>query len=61
VGRVSYSAYLYHLPLLMVANKFFPAADNWAVFPMYVATVLGVSWLSYRYVELPFMKASKRG
>jgi peptidoglycan/LPS O-acetylase OafA/YrhL len=61
VGRVSYSAYLYHLPLLMIANKFFPEADNWAVFPLYVAIVLGVSWVSYRFVELRFMKASKRG
>ena len=61
VGRVSYSAYLYHLPLLMVANEFFPVANDWEVFPLYLGTVLGVSWLSYRYVELPFMKASKRG
>jgi peptidoglycan/LPS O-acetylase OafA/YrhL len=61
VGRVSYSAYLYHLPLLMLANHFVPTQDGWAVFPAYVAGVLGVSWISWRFVERPFMKASTRG
>ena len=61
VGRVSYSGYLYHLPLLMLANRFFPAAEGWAVFPAYFATVLFVSWLSWRFVERPFMTASTRG
>ena len=45
---------------LLMIDKFFPTADYWAVLPAYLAMVLGVSWLSYRYVELRFMKASKR-
>jgi peptidoglycan/LPS O-acetylase OafA/YrhL len=59
VGKVSYSAYLYHLPILLVINRFWPEVDNPGVFLSYVATALGVAWLSYRCVELPFMR--KRG
>jgi len=61
VGRVSYSGYLYHLPLLMLANHFFPAAEAWTFFPAYVAAVMAVSWLSWRFVERPFMTVSTRG
>ena len=56
VGRVSYSAYLYHLPVILLWNLYAPAVSgSWIVFPSYVATVLAIAWLSYRYVELPGM------
>lgn len=54
VGRVSYSAYLYHLPLLLLWNKLDPALGA-LNFPAYIACVLAVAWLSYRWIELPFM------
>jgi peptidoglycan/LPS O-acetylase OafA/YrhL len=54
VGRVSYSAYLYHLPLLLLWNRLDPAL-GWLNFPAYIACVLAVSWLSYTYIEAPFM------
>jgi peptidoglycan/LPS O-acetylase OafA/YrhL len=57
LGRVSYSAYLYHLPLLLVANHLWPQADGVSVLPAYFLSVLGVSWLSWRFVELPFMRS----
>ena len=51
-GRVSYSAYLWHLPLLLLWNAYAPTiAGSWLVLPAYLAAVLAVSWLSYRYVE----------
>jgi peptidoglycan/LPS O-acetylase OafA/YrhL len=56
VGRVSYSAYLYHLPLLLLWNKLaagLPAASS---FPLYLALVLAISWLSWRHVERPFLR-----
>ncbi|APV50931.1 hypothetical protein BWI17_15270 [Betaproteobacteria bacterium GR16-43] len=57
-GRVSYSAYLYHLPLLLLWNKYAPGL-GWASAPCYLAVVLGVSWLSFRWVEQPFMKSRR--
>jgi peptidoglycan/LPS O-acetylase OafA/YrhL len=51
-GRVSYSIYLYHLPLLLLVNAYAPAlTGSWLVLPLYLAGVFGVAWLSYRYVE----------
>lgn len=58
-GRVSYSAYLYHLPLLLTWNKYAPADLGWLSFPIYLAIVLAVAWLSYRFVELPWMRGRK--
>ena len=55
-GRVSYSAYLYHLPLLILANEFLEGAPAWAVIPFYLAATLAISWVSWRYVEQPFLR-----
>jgi len=52
-GRVSYSAYLYHLPLLFLWNLNAPALTGWwLALPLYLVAVFSISWLSYRYVEL---------
>lgn len=59
VGRVSYSAYLYHLPVILLWNLYAPAVSgSWMVFPSYVAAVLAIAWLSYRYVEVPGMASA---
>jgi len=56
VGRISYSAYLYHLPVLLVANAAVLGNNRSVViFPVYVAIVLAVSWISWRLVERPFL------
>lgn len=57
MGRISYSAYLWHLPLLLLlqARVGVPGA---AFFPLYVACVCAVGWISWRFVERPFMTAS---
>jgi peptidoglycan/LPS O-acetylase OafA/YrhL len=60
VGRVSYSMYLYHLPLVLLMHVHIPAQGTWIAFPAYFAVLVAVSWLSYRYVELPYMGAAKR-
>jgi peptidoglycan/LPS O-acetylase OafA/YrhL len=64
-GRVSYSAYLYHLPVLLLWNAYAPELRGWPfAFPLYLAAVLAIAWLSYRYVELPALtraSASRRG
>lgn len=55
LGRVSYSAYLYHLPVLALWNAFVPAS-GWVSLPLYLATVGAIAWVSWRYVELPFLR-----
>ncbi len=51
LGRISYSAYLYHLPLLLLWNAFAGALPPWTSLPLYLAALLAVSWLSWRFVE----------
>lgn len=53
VGRVSYSAYLYHLPLLYLWNRYAPFPAGLSL-PLYLATVLCLSWLSWRHIEQRF-------
>ena len=55
LGRVSYSAYLYHLPLLLVWNAYARPLPAWLSLPIYLATLLAISWLSWRFVERPFL------
>ena len=55
-GRVSYSAYLYHLPLLLLFNAYAPASGGWVSLPAFAAALASVSWLSWRYVERPFLR-----
>ena len=57
IGRVSYSMYLYHLPLLLLLNKYAPAALGGLAFPCYFAIVVGVAAITFRYVEQPFMRS----
>ncbi|HEY2628535.1 MAG TPA: acyltransferase [Usitatibacter sp.] len=56
-GRISYSAYLYHLPLLILANQFFGGMPAWMVIPAYLAMTTVVSWLSWRFVEQRFIRS----
>jgi peptidoglycan/LPS O-acetylase OafA/YrhL len=55
VGRVSYSMYLYHLPLLLVASPLLPG-DSFLALPIYFGIILFVSWLSWRFVEQPWLR-----
>jgi peptidoglycan/LPS O-acetylase OafA/YrhL len=53
VGRISYSAYLYHLPLLLLWNAYAPQLTGSPLgLPLYLAAVIAVAWLSYRRIEL---------
>jgi peptidoglycan/LPS O-acetylase OafA/YrhL len=55
MGRISYSAYLWHLPLLLVLQSRVTGAGG-AFFPIYVAGVAAAGWMSWRWVERPFMR-----
>jgi peptidoglycan/LPS O-acetylase OafA/YrhL len=54
IGRISYSMYLYHLPVLYLFDKYSPPLAGFA-FPCYFAIITGVSTLSFYFVERPFM------
>lgn len=56
VGRISYSMYLYHLPVIYLFDKYAPPLGGFA-FPCYFGIISAVSTLSFYFVERPFMKA----
>jgi len=56
-GRVSYSAYLYHVPLLLIWNAWAKDVDGRLALPAFMTLLAAVSWLSWRYVEQPFLRS----
>ncbi len=56
VGDISYSLYLWHWPLLVFARFVFPDA-SWVIVLALVLSVI-MAWLSWRYIETPFLKES---
>jgi peptidoglycan/LPS O-acetylase OafA/YrhL len=48
--------YLYHLPALLLFNKYAPADLGIAAFPGYFVGIVAVSTLSFHYIERPFMQ-----
>lgn len=58
VGRVSYSMYLYHLPILFLFNRYAPPMLGWLALPAYSVAIVSVSALSFRFIERPFMQVA---
>lgn len=56
VGRTSYSAYLYHLPLLLAWNQLRVLDGSWLSLPAYLFLVLCAAYASHRFIELRFMR-----
>ncbi|HXF79837.1 MAG TPA: acyltransferase [Usitatibacter sp.] len=54
-GRVSYSMYLYHLPLLLVLAPWLDSLPH-AALPAYLAAAIAAGWISWRFVERPWMR-----
>ena len=59
VGRISYGVYVYHFPLISVVHRVFPGVVEQTLlglglFALYLAGVLTVAALSYRFIEMPF-------
>ena len=64
LGDCSYSVYLWHWPVLIVVTQFSHKPGPWLTGALLLASV-GLGWVSYRWVEQPFlqrdrMKASPR-
>ena len=54
LGKISYSLYLWHWPLLVLPIMFLERALTGVEIVASVAAAIGVSWLSWRVVEQPF-------
>jgi peptidoglycan/LPS O-acetylase OafA/YrhL len=59
IGRISYGVYLYHFTLISVADRVFfgvpkQSLAGLALFALYLAVVLALAALSYRFIETPF-------
>lgn len=54
LGKISYSLYLLHMPILVQLNKL-SLPDEWALVIFLVSSIL-VAYLCYQYVERPFAK-----
>lgn len=56
VGLISYSAYLWHQPLIALYHYRFPQAEEGAIIMGLIS--LPLAWLSWKYIEAPFRTKS---
>jgi peptidoglycan/LPS O-acetylase OafA/YrhL len=70
IGLISYSAYLWHQPILVFARYYMfrdtlglglPLHDNLAINSVLLVVSLLAAWASWSFVELPFRQRSKMG
>ena len=65
IGTISYGIYLYHMPVPFVyralAARFMPSAvpSPWVFLPVCFAITIGLAALSYKYIEMPFLKLKR--
>jgi len=70
LGKISYGLYLYHITLNFHAYKWFAPLNErlpmalqqekyWYIFQNFVLLV-GLAWLSWKFLEMPLLQASKR-
>jgi len=58
-GDMSYGVYIYHFPIIQIFTTLsFFETQPWLVFFTLIATILFTAFLSYRYIERPFLKRS---
>ena len=65
LGRISYGAYLSHVPLLGVYFYYLRPINAFSfrglvIFVIWFANVIILSWLSFRFIELPFLRFKNR-
>jgi len=60
VGRLSYGIYLWHLPVIWSANRNLGALPSPIRIVVIVAVTVAITELSYRFVEQPALRLSRR-
>jgi len=61
LGRVSYSLYLIHaICLLSLTHLLYGRTELWVIWILGIGCTLLLSWLSYRYIEIPSINIGKR-
>lgn len=62
IGNISYSIYLLHFPVQIIMDTLFQyfslTPSVYSIFYFYIVFTFGLSWLSYRYIELPLKQFS---
>jgi len=53
IGRISYSMYLWHVPIFALMLNYYLGAKQDGVL-QWIGVIFALSWLSWRYVETPF-------
>ena len=58
IGRVSYSWYLWHWPILLLGAMVVPTPNGWLRLSLVMLSLL-LAWLSWRFVEAPIRRNAK--
>jgi peptidoglycan/LPS O-acetylase OafA/YrhL len=64
VGRISYSLYLWHYPVLELTQRAWPSGPDGAGLVWWlvrIAAVIAIAWASYHWVERPFLQRRRSG
>ena len=61
LGQISYSLYLWHyVVLLYCVHLLYGKVSLWAILCLIFILSISVSWLSYRFIEVPSMNLGRR-
>lgn len=60
LGRISYSIYLLHVPIAISLFEFFLPRNPFAAAFFAIASVILVSYLTYKFIEVPFIGLGKK-
>ena len=61
VGRRSYGLYLWHWPVFLLANRFLNRPGPLALLLVALPAAWGMTVLSWRFIETPFLRLKDRG
>lgn len=59
VGKISYSFYLWHWPIILFSKFYFDSIDNFAIYAFIILTTLSCTLFSYFLIENQFRKTQK--
>lgn len=57
MGKISYSAYLWHILILIILYKIIHNYQPWVKFSIFITLTICAAYLSYRLIERPILKS----